>query len=86
MSFQGQIDPLMDMHLAELKEQAQHQAEVIQAKAQITISGHTLSVLANGKKRVAYILDDHRFHLDIGRGASMPLAVVQIKSQYECDG
>lgn len=82
LSFQGQIDPGMDLRLAKLKEEAQHQAEVIQAKAQITIGRFTLAVLANGKKRVAYILDDHRFHIDIGRGLSMPLAVVQIKSQY----
>lgn len=82
LSFQGQIDPGMDLRLAKLKEEAQHQAEVIQAKAQISIGGNTLAVLANGKKRVAYILDDYRFHIDIGRGASMPLAVVQIKSQY----
>lgn len=82
LSFQGEIDPGMDLRLAKLKKEAQHQTEVIQAKAQITIGGNTLAVLGNGKKRVAYILDDHRFHIDIGRGASMPLAVVQIKSQY----
>ncbi len=69
LSFQGQIDPGMDLRLAKLKEEAQHQAEVIQAKAQISIGGNTLAVLANGKKRVAYILDDHRFHIDIGRGS-----------------
>lgn len=83
LSYAGELSDQRDWQLHELKELAQSDSEVVQARAQIQIGEHLFQVLDHGKKkRCPYILDNLDMRLEIGRGGGVPMAHVQIKSQF----
>ena len=83
LSFAGELSDKRDWQLKELKELAQADSEVVQARAQIQIGEHLFQVLDHGKKkRCPFILDNPQLRLEIGRGGAIPVAHVQVKNQF----
>ena len=73
-----------DEKLARLKSLAQQDDEVSQAVAQVTICEHLFEVRDRGAGRFSFVLVDNAFRLQVSnaRSKSLPLAYVQISSDY----
>lgn len=84
LSYPGILAEYWDRKLADLKELAQSESEAQQALAQVVIGEHLFEVRDKGRGRFAYVLVDNCFHLQAsnGRSKSLPLAYVQISSEY----
>lgn len=84
LSYPGLVAEDWDKRLAKLKELAQSESEAEQALAQVTIGEHLFEVLDKGRGRFAYILVDNCYRLQVsnGRAKVLPLAYVQISSEY----
>ncbi len=84
VSYPGVIAEDWDKKLATLKTQAQSEDETHQALAQVVIGAHVFEVKDKGKGRFSYVLVDNCFYLQAsnGRSKSLPMAYVQISSEY----
>lgn len=84
LSYPGILAEDWDRKLAELKELAQSESETQQALAQIVIGDHLFEVRDKGRGRFSYVLVDNSFHIQAsnGRSRALPLAYVQISSEY----
>lgn len=84
VSYPGLIAEDWDKKLTELKAQAQSEDESRQALAQVVIGNHIFEVKDKGKGRFSYVLVDNCFYLQAsnGRSEALPLAYVQISSEY----
>lgn len=84
VSYPGLIADDWDKKLTELKAQAQSEDECRQALAQVVIDDHIFEVKDKGKGRFSYVLVDNCFYLQAtnGRSKALPLAYVQISSEY----
>lgn len=84
LSYPGDLSEEWDIRLDELKQKAQSEIEAESALAQVKIGEHLFEVLDRGAPRFAYIMVDNCFYIKISRpkAKSMPLAHVQISSEY----
>lgn len=84
VSYPGVIAEDWDEKLANLKEIAQSENEMVQALAQVVIGDHTFEVKEKGKGRFSYVLVDNSFYIQASNGKSraLPMAYVQISSEY----
>lgn len=84
VSYPGVIADDWDQKLANLKEIAQSENEMVQALAQVVIGDHMFEVKDKGKGRFSYVLVDNSFYLQASNGKShaLPMAYVQISSEY----
>lgn len=84
VSYPGVLSEDWDKKLAKLKELAQSEFEAEQALAQVVIGEHLFEVQDKGRGRFAYVLADNCYRLQAsnGRSKALPLAYVQISSEY----
>ena len=61
---------------------AQSSTEQVTARAHIEIGDHIFTVLPRGRGRYAYVIEDNWFSIQLSNAVSMPLAYVQIRSEY----
>ena len=84
LSYAGQLADDWDTRLTSLKDSAQSDDIAACALAQVQIGQHLFEVKDRGRGRYAYVLQDNCFHISIGRGTKLPLAYVQISSEFLC--
>jgi hypothetical protein len=84
LSFPGDLSEEWEKKLEHLKLLAQSESEKEQAQAQLKIGEHLFEVSDHGAKRFPYILADNCFYIKLSgsRAKSLPLAHVQISSEY----
>lgn len=84
LSYPGLLAEEWDHKLADLKELARSESETQQALAQVVIGEHLFEVRDKGKGRFSYVLVDNCYHIQTsnGRSKALPLAYVQISSEY----
>lgn len=84
LSFPGNLSVEMEEKLEHLKLLAQSESEKEQSQAQLKIGEHLFEVSDHGAKRFPYILADNCFFIKFSssRAKSLPLATVQISSEY----
>jgi hypothetical protein len=84
LSFPGDLFENMEAELEHLKLLGQSESEREQAQAQILIGEHLFEVLGNGAPRFPFIIADNCFFIKFSRNRakSLPLASVQISSEY----
>ena len=84
LSYPGVLSEDWDKKLARLKELAQMEGDLSQSIAQVTICDHLFEVRDKGAGRFSYVLVDNacRIQVSNSRSKSLPLAYVQISSEY----
>ena len=84
LSFAGKLAPDWAERLRELKTKAQSDDDREVALAQVKIGPHLLEVADKAKRPFAFTLVDNCFHIQVssGKAAAVPLAYVQISSEY----
>ncbi len=82
LSYPGELLPVVDDKLKELKKIAQSPEPFEQVKAQYPINGHIFEVKDKGARLFPYILEDNAFRIQLSRSQSVPLAYVKISSEY----
>ena len=84
LSFPGNLSVDWEEKLEHLKLLAQSDSENEQSQAQLKIGEHLFEVSDHGAKRFPYILADNCFFIKFSssRAKSLPLATVQISSEY----
>lgn len=82
LSFPGILAPDWEEKLRKLKILAQSESEHESALAQVVIASHLFEIKDKGKGRFAFVLVDNCFHIQVSTGQSLPLAYVQISSEY----
>jgi hypothetical protein len=86
LSYPGVLAEDWNRKLGELKELAQSESETQQAFAQVVIGEHLFEVRDRGRGRFSYVLVDNCYHIQASNpnAKSLPLAYVQISSEYLC--
>ena len=84
LSYPGVMSEDWDKKLARLKELAQQEDDLSQSIAQVTICEHLFEVKDKGANRFSYVLVDNAYRIQASnsRSKSLPLAYVQISSEY----
>jgi len=84
LSFTGVLDGYKESELKTLKCYAQNDSPLIQAQAQIQLSGHIFEVNDKGFGMFPYVLKDNCFRINLSRAQakSLPMAYVVISSEY----
>ena len=84
LSYPGVMSEDWDKKLFRLKDLAQLDDELSQSIAQVTICGHLFEVRDKGAGRFSYVLVDNAYRIQASnsRSKSLPLAYVQISSEY----
>ncbi|MBI1888010.1 MAG: hypothetical protein HYS19_06510 [Nitrosomonadales bacterium] len=84
LSYPGVMSDDCDKKLARLKELAQMEDDLSQSIAQVTICEHLFEVRDKGAGRFSYVLVDNAYRIQASnsRSKSLPLAYVQISSEY----
>jgi len=84
LSYAGKLAADWAERLRDLKTNAQSDEEGERALAQVKIGPHLLEVADKAKRPFAFTLIDNCFHIQIsgGKTASVPLAYVQVSSEY----
>ena len=84
LSYPGVMTEDWDKKLAKLKELAQMEDDLSQSIAQVTICGHLFEIRDKGAGRFSYVLVDNAYRIQASnsRSKSLPLAYVQISSEY----
>ena len=84
VSYQGQLHRELALRLEELKTFSQSTTDQIVAQGVYKVGDHRFTVLPRGKGRFAYVLEDNWFHIQLSNAcaSAMPLAYVQIRSEY----
>lgn len=82
LSYQGKLAQQADDRLTDLKKLAQSDNEWERAAAQWLIGDHLFAVLDKAPRPYRYVLKDERFHIQLSKGDKVPLAYVQVSSQY----
>lgn len=84
LSYPGMLSEDWDKKLARLKELAQQEDDLSQSIAQVTICEHLFEVRDKGAGRFSYVLVDNAYRIQASnsRSKSLPLAYVQISSEY----
>lgn len=84
LSFPGDLSEKAEKQLYHLKLLAQSESEMEQAQAQLKIGEHLFEVSDHGARRFPFILTDNCFLIKFSsaRAKSLPLAQVQISSEY----
>ncbi len=84
LSYPGVMSEDWDKKLARLKELAQQEDDLSQSIAQVNICEHLFEVRDKGAGRFSYVLVDNAYRIQASnsRSKSLPLAYVQISSEY----
>ena len=84
LSYPGVMSEDWDKKLAKLKELAQMEDDLSQSIAQVTICDHLFEVRDKGAGRFSFVLVDNAYRIQASnsRSKSLPLAYVQISSEY----
>jgi hypothetical protein len=84
LSFPGGIDPSLAVCLQDLKLKAQANNATVVATAGIKMGEHLFEVRPRGRGRFAFVLEDNWFSIQLSNASAgvLPLAVVQIRSEY----
>lgn len=84
LSYPGVMSEDWDRKLSRLKELAQQEDDLSQSIAQVTICEHLFEVKDKGAGRFSYVLTDNAYRIQASnsRSKSLPLAYVQISSEY----
>ncbi|MBU1691649.1 MAG: replication initiation factor [Gammaproteobacteria bacterium] len=82
LSYPGELFPEADAKLKELKKIAQSPEDHEAVLAQYPMEDHLFEVKDKGTKFFPYILVDNAFHIQFSRSKAMPLAYIQISSEY----
>lgn len=84
LSYPGVLAEEWEAKLSALKDLAQSPEESQQALAQVVIGDHLFEVRDKGRGRFAYVLVDNCYQVQVSnaRSHSLPLAYVQISSEY----
>jgi hypothetical protein len=84
LSYPGVMTEDWDKKLARLKELAQMEDDLSQSIAQVTICEHLFEVMDKGAGRFSFVLVDNAYRIQASnsRSKSLPLAYVQITSEY----
>ena len=84
LSYPCMLSEDWDKKLTRLKELAQLEDELSQSAAQVAICGHLFEVRDKGAGRFSYVLVDNAYRIQVSnsRSKSLPLAYVQISSEY----
>lgn len=81
-SYPGEIHPNAAIELQQAKELAQTSTDQLIARAHIESGDHIFTVLPRGRGRFAYVIEDNWFSIQLSNAVSLPLAYVQIRSEY----
>lgn len=82
LSYTGELFPDVLTRLNALKQLAQSSEDNDKALAQYPIEGHVFEVKDKGVKLFPYILADGAFYIQLSKGGKVPMAFVQVSSQY----
>lgn len=82
LTYQGELFPEVLTRLNALKKLAQCPEDNDKSLAQYPIEGHVFEVKDKGIKLFPYILADGAFYIQLSKGGKVPMAFVQISSQY----
>jgi hypothetical protein len=82
VSYPGKIEPHIAILLQNLKELAQGAKDEEVSQGLCHIGDHIFTVLPRGRGRFAYVLEDNWFSIQVSSAMSLPLAHVQIRSEY----
>ena len=84
LSYPGMLSEDWDKKLAQLKELAQLEDDLSQSIAQVKICDHLFEVRDKGAGRFSYVLVDNAYRIQASnsRSTSLPLAYVQISSEF----
>lgn len=82
LTYTGELFPEVLTRLKALKTLAQSAEDNDIALAQYPIGGHVFEVKDRGVKLFPYILADGAFYIQLSTGGRVPMAYVQISSQY----
>lgn len=84
LSYPGVLASDWENKLKTLKDMAQSEKENEVALAQVVICSHLFEVKDKGKGRFSYVLVDNCYHIQVSNGnaQALPLAYVQISSEY----
>jgi hypothetical protein len=82
VSYPGKIEPNIALMLQGMKELAQGSTDQEIAQGLCHIGDHVFTVLPRGRGRFAYVLEDGWFSIQVSSAVSLPLAHVQIRSEY----
>lgn len=84
LSYPGTMTEEWDKKLAHLKNCAQQESELTQSAAQVKIFEHLFEVRDKGAGRFSYVLVDNAYRIQASNAhsKSLPLAYVQISSEY----
>lgn len=82
LSYPGELFHEADAKLKELKKIAQSPEDHEKVLAQYPIEGHIFEVKDKGSRFFPYTLVDNAFHIQLSRSKAMPLAYVQVSSEY----
>lgn len=82
VSFRGKLDPQTAIALQSLKLLAQDGLENNISQAVFRVGDHLFTVLPRGRGRFAFVLEDNWFSIQISNACALPLAHVQIRSEY----
>ena len=84
LSFAGGIDRELSLWLQECKERAQSNNENVVSLSGIGLGDHQFMVLPRGRGRLAFVLEDNWFSIQLSNASAgvLPLALVQVRSEY----
>lgn len=84
LSFPGSLFEALEVELERLKLLAQSESEKEQSQAQLKVGEHLFEVSDHGAKRFPFILRDNCYLIKLSRSraSALPLAHVQISSEY----
>ena len=82
VSYPGKVDPNFAVELQQAKELAQTSNDELVARAAVELGDHLFTVLPRGRGRFAYVMEDNWFSIQVANAVSIPLAYVQIRSEY----
>ncbi|MGA8148145.1 MAG: hypothetical protein WB870_11290 [Gallionellaceae bacterium] len=82
LSYKGKLSNEMDDCLEDRKNSAKSDDAEEQSIAQITLADRLFKVEAHGAGHFRYIIIDDRFRIQISLGKKLPMAYVQISSEY----
>jgi len=82
VSYKGRLDDKAALELQQAKELAQSSTDEVLARAHIETGDHILTVLPRGRGRFAYVVEDNWFSIQLSNAVSLPMAHVQIRSEY----
>jgi hypothetical protein len=82
LSFSGELNDQWRNRLLELKAKAQSDDLAERALAQVKIGSHLFEVADRGSRFYTFVLRDNALSVSLSKGGSLPVAYIQVRSEY----